>query len=262
MCTVLLLYRIHSEYPLIIAANRDEFLDRPASEPQILSKHPRSIGGLDLQEKGTWLGANEQGFVVGLTNQRTHRPPDRALQSRGHLVRELLRAPDVKEIRDWLPDIDPTQYNPFNLFFGDAESLVIAYARPNRKEILATELGPGIYGLSNDRIGSLEFPKAVRVQNRAHEVVVLPWNQLKDNLIEILGDHDLPPIESLPEPPEHSIFTRSQLQKLQAVCIHGNDYGTCSATIIALSKENVAHYLFAPGPPCRTPFEEVTQLLK
>lgn len=261
MCTVLFLYKIHPQYPLILAANRDEFLERRASGPQVLSRCPRSVGGLDLQEKGTWLGANEQGFAVGLTNQRTYRLPDRALQSRGQLVRDLLQASSVEEIRDRLPNIDPSRYNPFNLFFGDAENLLVAYARPNQTGVFATVLEPGVYGLSNGRIGSPEFPKAVRVQERARRVVALPWKQLRDALIEILSDHYRPPLETLPEPPAHSIFTRSWLHHLQAVCIHGNDYGTCSATLIALSKNSVVHYLFAPGPPCRTPFEDVTKLL-
>jgi len=261
MCTVLFLYQVHPRYPLILTANRDEFFERRANGPQILSKCPCSIGGVDLQEQGTWLGANEQGCVVGLTNQRTHRLPDRTLRSRGQLVRDLLQAFSVREIRDRLPDIDPSQYNPFNLFFGDAENLLIAYARPNQEGISVVTLKPGVYGLSNGRIGSPDFPKAVRVQERAREVVTLPWNQLRDALIGIMSDHYLPPIESLPDPPPHSVFTRSWLHKLQAVCIHGNDYGTCSATLIALSKNAVAHYLFASGPPCRTPFEDVTHLL-
>lgn len=261
MCTVLFLYRVHPEYPLVLAANRDEFRERPASEPRILSDRPRSIGGLDLQERGTWLGVNELGFTVGLTNQRTHQPPDRSLRSRGRLVRELLQVTSVEEVRDRLLDINPAQYNPFNLFFGNAENLQIAYVRPDQSRFSAVALAPGVYGLSNDRIGSPEFPKAVRVRERALKVVAQPWKRLKDDLIEILGDHEVPPIEALPEPPKHSIFSQSQLQKLQAVCIHGDDYGTCSATIIALSKERVAHYLFAPGLPCQTPFEDVTRLL-
>lgn len=261
MCTALFLYQVHPQYPLILAANRDEFLKRRAGGPQILTKCPRSVGGVDLQEKGTWLGANEHGFVVGLTNQRTHRLPDRALRSRGQLVRDLLQASSIREIRERLPDIDPSQYNPFNLFFGDAENLLIAYARSNQEGISAVTLESGVYGLSNGRIGSPDFPKALRVQERAREFVTLPWNRLRDALVEILSDHYRPPIESLPEPPPHSIFTRSWLHTLQAVCIHGNDYGTCSATLIALSKKAVAHYLFASGPPCRTPFEDVTQLL-
>ncbi|MBN1656175.1 MAG: NRDE family protein [Deltaproteobacteria bacterium] len=261
MCTIALLYRVHLEFPLVVAANRDEFYQRPASRPQLLSSYPHSIGGLDLREQGTWMGANERGLTVGLTNQRTHASPDLSLQSRGRLVRRLLGARSVDEIRSLLLKINPAQYNPFNLFFGDAACLFVAYARHDKKPISLQKLEPGVYALCNDRIGSPEFPKADRVRRRAIEIVSQPWSRLKESLVDILSDHDLPPIEAVPEPPVNSIFTRSQLHRLQAVCIHGEHYGTCSATLIALSKSGVAHYLFADGPPCQTPFTEVTEML-
>ena len=124
MCTVLLIFRIHIDYPLILAANRDEFLERTASGPRLLSNLPRSIGGLDLREQGTWLGANEQGFIVGLTNQRTYRVPDRSLQSRGQLVRKLLRSNCIDEIQNRLSEVDPTLYNPFNLFSATRKTCI------------------------------------------------------------------------------------------------------------------------------------------
>jgi uncharacterized protein with NRDE domain len=261
MCIILFLYRVHPEYPLIVAANRDEFYERPAGKPQMLSDDPRSIGGLDLRDKGTWMGANDRGIVVGLTNQRTHQLPDPTLQSRGRVVREALRASSVEEILEPLLTIDPVQYNPFNLLFGDAERLFVAYARRDQARIAIENLHPGVYVLPNDRLGSAEFPKAARVQERAFEVSMQPWTHLRHSLVTILSDHDLLPIDAIPEPPIDSIFTRSWLQRLQAVCIHSESYGTCSSTLIALLKNRVAHYLFAPGPPCQTPFEDVTALL-
>jgi hypothetical protein len=71
----------------------------------------------------------------------------------------------------------------------------------------------------------------------------------------------LPPLATIEEPPPGMLWTREQLRELQAICIHIEGYGTCSATLMALERERTAHYLYAPGPPCRTAFQEVTRLL-
>jgi uncharacterized protein with NRDE domain len=261
MCTIVAVNRIHPEFPVIIAANRDELYERPSSGPRLLSRHPRSIGGLDLREEGTWLGANERGLFVGVTNQRTHRLPDPSLRSRGQVVRQLLRAGSAIEVRERLIAIDPAAYNPFNLMFGDAEGLYVAYARPARSRASVEPLERGIYVLPNDRLDSPDFPRASRARRLVEEICEQPWPALANSLAEVLGDHHLPPIDEIAEPPADSIFSRRQLHRLQSICIHADGYGTCSATMIALAVDSVGHYLFADGPPCTTSFRDVTSLL-
>ncbi len=256
------LHRVHPTYSLVIAATRDEYFDRPASATQVLSERPRSIGGVDQRGQGTWMGANSRGVVAGLTNQRTLRPANPRLRSRGHIVRNALGAASAEEVRGQLLSVDPAQYNPFNLLFADAEGLHVAYARHDPPRMVIESLDSGVDVLCNDRIGSPAFPRGQRARQRASQACTQPWDELVGSLEAILSDHELPSMDTVPEPPAYSKFTREQLRQLQAVCIHGEIYGTCSATIMAVSEGRVAHYLFAHGPPCKTPFEDVTALLR
>lgn len=246
---------------MVVAANRDEYYKRPTAGPRVLSDTPRSIGGLDLKEGGSWLGASEKGLFVALTNQRTYALPDPTLASRGQIVRRALECDSLNDIADYLDGLEPTDFNPFNLLFGNPERLYVAYAHGNDKRIEIEELPPGIHVLANDRIGSTRFPRADRVRQAVREVHSRPWPELVEALVSILGDHTLPPLDAVEEPPPGSPWTREQLRALQAVCIHTEGYGTCSATLVAIDGQGVAHYLFAPGPPCRTTFQDVTGLL-
>jgi uncharacterized protein with NRDE domain len=261
MCTILFLYRVHPLYPVVVAANRDEFYDRPAVGPQVLSKRPRSIGALDLQHRGTWIGANEKGLIVGLTNQRSHRPADRSLRTRGEIVRTLLSTDSVAAMIEQLQKVNPREYNPFNVLFGSARDLYLCYARHERADIAIERAPEGIHALANDNLGSPEFPRATRAEQLATPICRLPWPQLAPALGAILADHQIAPLELVPEPPPESVLNRAQLHQLQVICIHTETYGTRSSTIIALEPSRVAHYLFAPGAPCQTPFEDVTRLL-
>jgi uncharacterized protein with NRDE domain len=261
MCTILYFYRVHPVYPLVVAANRDEYYDRPAVGPRLLSTHPRSVGALDLHKKGTWLGVNEKGLFVGLTNQRTHRGADPSARSRGEIVCNLLESVSVDAMLEQLWALDHQQYNPFNLLFGDARRLYLAYARTEFSAITIEPAPQGIHALANDRLDSPEFPRAVRAEQLAEPIRRLDWPELVPALVGVISDHQLASLELVPEPPADSMYGRDALRQLQAICIHTGNYGTRSATIIALTDHSVAHYLFAAGPPCQTPFEDVTDLL-
>ncbi len=112
--------------------------------------------------------------------------------------------------------------------------------------------------LTNDRIGSPEFPKAARASELVAPLVGLPWEELAPELARVLADHEKPALADVPPPPAGSRFDHAMARELQAICIHTAAYGTCSATILALQAGRVVHYLFADGPPCRAPFREVS----
>src|SRR5881409_2866861 len=91
VCTLAAFVRIFPAWPLVVAANRDEFLARPATAPQLLREEaPRAVGGRDLTAGGTWLGVAETGVVAGILNRRTSTPPDASYRSRGLLCLDLL----------------------------------------------------------------------------------------------------------------------------------------------------------------------------
>lgn len=257
MCTLIAIQR--PDRPLVVAANRDEFYDRAATPPEVVNERPRAVAGVDLARGGTWMGANERGLFVAITNQRSFEGADPRRASRGAVVLAALREDDVAGIDRVLSALDPADYNGFNLLYGDASTLRVAYARPERAAIEIEAIGPGVWVVPNDRIGSADFPKTERVH-----ALVAPLLEddasLEDGLARVLADHERPPLERVPPPPAGSRFDHAILQHLQAICIHTPVYGTRSASLLTLEPGRVGRYLHANGPPCTTPFLDVTSL--
>jgi uncharacterized protein with NRDE domain len=260
VCTVVAIKGQHPEYPLVVGANRDEYYARASGPPRVLEEGPRIVAGVDLAKGGTWMGANEHGVFVAITNQRTHERGHAGTFSRGLMVMAALARPEVAAIDELLSKTDPDEYSAFNLMYGDARELRVAYARPGQPRIETVALDDGTWILTNDRLGSPEFPKAERALERVAPIVRAPWDELAPALAGVLGDHEKPPIEAIAEPPPGSLFPRELLHELQAICIHTAVYGTRSATILALEPGRVARYLYADGPPCTTAFVDVATL--
>jgi uncharacterized protein with NRDE domain len=262
MCTIIVIHGVHPQYPLIVAANRDEFHARPWKGPERVETHPTLVAGRDLERGGSWLGAHENGLVVGITNQRSYGTSDRTLRSRGEIVLDALRTGSVTAVTEYLHGLDAREFNAFNLVYGDGRELSIAYARTDSARIETQSLPPGVHVLANDRIDSPDFPKTRRAIDLVLPVVRAPYETLRTTLQNALGDHQWPDLELIAEPSVGSGFTQEFLQQLQALCIHTPLYGTGSSTIIAAQPGQVAEFLFAPGPPCRTPFENYTNLFR
>src|SRR6266487_3778838 len=91
MCKLAIYFETFRDYPVVIAANRDEYLSRPALPPTVLSETPRIIGGKDLRANGTWLGINEYGLVAGLLNRRPNEEANPSARSRGMLCLDALQ---------------------------------------------------------------------------------------------------------------------------------------------------------------------------
>lgn len=261
MCTILVLYQTHCEFPVVVAANRDEFYAREATAAQSLSEEPRIVGGLDRQSGGTWMGATAQGVFAAVTNQRTFRPPDRERRSRGLLVLHALRLNSVSAISEFVAAVDPSSFNAFNLIFGDGSEVYVAYAR-DEKRVEIEKLQPGIHVLPNDRVNSPDFPKVTRLRASAEELTDLDWSTFVPEARRRMADHWLPPIETVPKPPAGGILTHELVHQLQAVCIHTPAYGTRSSTVLALTPGRVAHCHFADGPPCTADYTDVTRLFR
>jgi uncharacterized protein with NRDE domain len=257
VCTLIAFHQVHRQYPLVVAANRDELYARRTSGPTVAGG--ALLVGRDLEKGGSWLGASARGFFVGLTNQRTPELPDVDLRSRGDVVLSALAQPSLEAAVDWLANLDARQYNAFNLLLGDAAELFVAYARPGSARIELAVLAPGIYALPNDRLGSLEFPKIDRAVELARPLADLAWPDFVGRAHAMLGDHVLPAPERIAAgPPWMSAELRP---KLQALCVHTPAYGTRSASLLALGTSGVEHFLDAAGPPCVTPLIDRPELV-
>ncbi len=261
MCTIVAIKGRNPQFPMIVAANRDEFYARAASRPEIVHEQPRALAGRDLVRGGSWMGANEHGVFFAITNQRTYAMADRNRASRGAIVIEALAQRDVHGVDELLGRLDPSDYNEFNALYGDAGVLRVAYSRHGEPSTEVSTLDDGIWILPNDRIGSPEFPKTRRTHALVDPIAHRPWSELYEALARVMGDHEKPALETIAAPPPGSPFDRGLLRELQAICIHTAVYGTRSSTLLALEAGRVARYFFADGPPCTTPYEDFSALL-
>ena len=120
MCTVVILRRPGHEWPLILAANRDEMRDRPWRPPgRHWPDRPEVVAGLDELAGGTWLGLNDHGLVASILNRRGTLGPAAGKRSRGELVLDALDHADAADAVRALGALDPVAYRPFNMVVAD-----------------------------------------------------------------------------------------------------------------------------------------------
>lgn len=124
MCTLILLLRPDHDWPLLLAANRDEMTDRPWRPP---ARHwpgqPDVIAGMDRMAGGSWLGLNDQGVIAAVMNRRGTLGPQTGMHSRGELVLKALKNDTATVASAALADIDPTLYQSFNLVVADRRTV-------------------------------------------------------------------------------------------------------------------------------------------
>jgi uncharacterized protein with NRDE domain len=184
MCLLVLAWQVHPRYRLVVAANRDEFHERPTAP---MGKWPAPddiIAGRDLRAGGTWLAMDRSRRFGVITNFRDMQPPLPGAPSRGNLIPDYLRNPEGAQ--DYFRKLQPTaqEYSGFNLLLMDHDSLWYA---SNRAEPFANSLTPGIYGLSNHYLDT-PWPKLQRVR-RQFDPLVRQGNEIaKSELLSILAD--------------------------------------------------------------------------
>jgi len=156
MCLVAFAFRSHPLFPLVLAANRDEFFARPAAPIGWWDDAPHILAGRDLQSGGTWLGVGPGGRIAALTNYRDPRLPRNAATSRGDLAARFLDGgypPD--RFAEFLQG-NGHIYSPFTLLFGTAASLHV-YSNVTG---LMLEVAAGVHALSNHQLDT-PWPKVL-----------------------------------------------------------------------------------------------------
>mmetsp|Transcript_1837 Transcript_1837/g.6551 ORF Transcript_1837/g.6551 Transcript_1837/m.6551 type:complete len:220 (+) Transcript_1837:57-716(+) len=199
MCLSFWLHRMHPQYALLIADNRDEFLHRPTKEAHYWDCNPQLLAGKDLIAGGTWFGVTTTGRIALLTNIReTSR--NQAAPSRGILVTDFLSGSQTTE--EYYHQLQETngRYNGFNLVFGDICSGRLGYVT-NGKSGSVQLLDKGLYGLSNATL-NVPWPKVVRGKERFMELVrefgdaEIPAERI---ISDVLGDTQHCPDDELQE---------------------------------------------------------------
>jgi uncharacterized protein with NRDE domain len=262
MCTLIVRHGMDRFCSTLIAANRDEFFDRPATGPQVLAESPHIVGGRDERAGGTWLAFTRAGLFLGLTNQRSFGRHDDSLRSRGKLVIEALCTGSFDGVERYLRHLDARDYNEFNILFGDGVRACAAYGRRSRADVELEPLGRGVHVLCNDRLGSDAFPKADEARARVESISSGRWSQVMPQLIDVLSDRSLPDPSVLPPLPPDAPFDADMARRLQAICVETPVYGTVSATLAALSPGRVERYAYCDAAPDRAPFHDFTHLVR
>jgi uncharacterized protein with NRDE domain len=226
---LVLAWRIHPHYRLVVAANRDEFHARPASPLAPWSGNTGLIGGRDLQAGGAWfaIGSGQRMGIV--TNFREFGRHRRSAPSRGGLIPAYLSAPQAPGDFLRVLESDAPGYSGFNLLLSDPDSLWYA---SNRADQFARELPPGIYGLSNEFLDT-PWPKLVRVRAR-FESLLQPDStdpeSLVTHLFAMLADRETAPPDSLPP----GDLTPEWARKLSAPFVLDAGYGTRCSTVLTI----------------------------
>jgi uncharacterized protein with NRDE domain len=223
VCLILLAWRVHPQFPCVLAANRDEFFSRPAVPAQWWSDHTQLLAGRDVLAGGTWLGITKQGRFAGLTNFRQPGALAVAARSRGMLVMDLLNSDQVlSQSLAQLQDVGPN-YNGFSVLFSDGQRLGVYESTSGS----GRELQPGVYGLSNHLLDT-PWPKVKQAKSRlAAALQSLPDTA---DLLELLRDDRPAPDGMLPRTGVSQEWERL----LSSAFIRAPGYGTRCSTLICI----------------------------
>ena len=243
MCTLTIAWQVFADAPVVVAANRDEALGRPSQGPARIEDEPSVVAPRDVEAGGTWVGYNEFGLFVGVTNRWvTGLESER---SRGLLVRDALRQESAEAALEHVESaVAAHEYDGFNLVVADADA---AYLLEWDGHLHVREYDPGVHVVVNvgtddsffvpehrPEIGRQQADNARGVRDALRPVEGETADDWLVRASDVLGDHEY------------------------GVCIHGDGFGTRSSSLIRLGRDADgdldARYRFAPGPPCETEY--------
>jgi uncharacterized protein with NRDE domain len=234
VCLLVLAWQAHPRYRLVVAANRDEYHERPAAS---LAKWPPRndiLAGRDLRARGTWLGLDRRRHFGVITNFRELQRPRPDAPSRGGLIPDYLHG--SANAAEFLHRLEPEagRYSGFNLLLTDGDSLWYA---SNRAEGFARPLPPGVYGLSNEFLDT-PWPKLRRVRRRFDSWLSDPSNASAAGLFELLNDRAMATADE--ELPQTGIPLEWE-RVLSAPFVLHPDYGTRASTVLLLEASGASY---------------------
>jgi uncharacterized protein with NRDE domain len=234
MCLLVLAWRVHPRYPLVVAANRDEFHERPSAA---LARWPAPLeilAGRDLRAGGTWLGLDRARRFGVVTNFRELQPPKPGAASRGALILQYLESALTPP--QFLAALAPraAAYSGFNLLLADGESL---WYGCNRAQPFARPLAAGVYGLSNEFLDT-PWPKLERVRRGFEAWLGKRPPASPVELFELLEDRTR--VTDDARLPAGGV-SREWERVLSAPFVEHPDYGTRSSTVLLLQADGTTY---------------------
>lgn len=241
MCLLAIQYKSVREAPILVAANREEFYDRPSSPPAIQSGKPRVLCGVDQRAGGTWLGVNQHGLFVAACNRPKQFVPPNA-RSRGLLCRDLLRADSARKAVDMaLEELSSGNYDGVNYVIADRESGWVVHAGDDY-EVVPLEEGLNIIGS-----GDLNDPRDERVK-LAQRLLTL---QTLDSSVKFLAVASKVFARPPSGPGRPGMVIKDRLR------------GTVSSTLLSLGlKPRDAIFQYANGSPDVARYEDYSPFLR
>jgi uncharacterized protein with NRDE domain len=243
MCLLALAFRQFAEFPVLILANREEYYGRPTAPAQFVppvGDFPAWMGGLDLLAGGTWLGVNEFGLVVAVTNSHKTRVPANP-PSRGLLCRSLLiEKTAVSACQSALTELNSCRYAGCNLLIANREQ---AFVVESADDLKTTELTPGLHLITNGALDATDDPRIARVRtefDNGNPVTAHDWLAEAARICRLSGSDATPPI-----------------------CLVGTDRGTVSSTILSIGRDlQESQYHYATGSPSMSPHENLSPVFR
>ncbi|MEX2572030.1 MAG: NRDE family protein [Gemmatimonadota bacterium] len=236
MCLVLFAHDIHPAYSLVLAANRDEFHDRPTAPAGMWDDAPEVLGGRDLRMGGTWLAVTRSGRWAAVTNYRDPSEFERLARSRGHLVSDFVTGRQSPE--GYLAELEAARgdFSGYNLLAADRHRVFWSSNRapgstPRRP------LGAGIYGLSNHLLDT-PWPKVTRGKTALSDLIASPDDLAPERLLDLLLDRTLAAEHELPA----TGVTLELERALSAAFIRTPGYGTRSSTALLIRRDGGIHF--------------------
>jgi uncharacterized protein with NRDE domain len=244
VCTLTIAWQVFEDAPLVVAANRDERLDRPSEAPARRDWARPVIAPQDQEASGTWIGYNDAGVFAAVTNRWVDDRPD-ATRSRGLLVRDVLGYERAETAARYVEgELETTSYDGFNLLVADETTAVVIEwdGRPSVRTLspgvhVVVNVGAdGRYRIPEDRAEAGEQQAANADALRTHlqpepGETAAAW---LDRAAALVGDHDY------------------------GVCVHGDGYGTRSSSLLVVDSDR-REFRYANGPPCETDYEPVSE---
>jgi uncharacterized protein with NRDE domain len=233
MCLILFAYETHPEYSLILAANRDEYHDRPTAPAEFWNDAPQLLAGRDLTHGGTWLGITRSGRIAAITNYRDPGRHRHDALSRGDLTTRYLQS-DIS-IEDYLRFLEREgeAFNDFNLIFGSIDHLCCLSNRAD----LPPDISPGVHTLSNHLLDT-QWPKSVRGRQALTGLIASGDTINPDELLLILSDRTPASDDLLPD-----TGIGMELERLLSpMFITSPRYGTRSSTVILVGRDGNVTY--------------------
>jgi uncharacterized protein with NRDE domain len=233
MCTLIFDFDPERALPVLIAANRDERLDRAASAPHVWDASPKFLAPRDEVAGGTWLGLNAAGVFVGVTN-RFGVEKDALRRSRGALVVDALSAKSALELHQHLSTLDARAFNAFHLLYTDLECAFVTWSDGTKIE--QQTLQAGVHIVTERSLGGEDKDRTEWI--RAN----LPPNgetASVEQLFELLRHHGEDP--------------------LGGTCVHAPafNYGTRSSLVMRRGKD-VVEFFWSEGPACQGTLKELS----